>query len=186
MSVNDDRMAAMTEATALTRAGRLAEATAVIRGALSGSPSGPEGRAGGEAPEDDPRPDGPGHRRAPDRAVLRGLRDRLARTGARTRAGARLDLARQDTVPAAPGPDAATAGRTSVHVHRNAAGDRPYTLHVPAPDAGPWPLVVMLHGGTQTAAEFAAATRMSLLAQEHGFLVAYPEQVTSANAMRSW
>lgn len=48
------------------------------------------------------------------------------------------------------------------------------------------PMVVMLHGCTQGAADFAAGTQMNALARDLGVVVVYPEQTQHANAQKCW
>ena len=65
-------------------------------------------------------------------------------------------------------------------------GSRAYKLFVPEGPQPPRILIVMLHGCTQDSDDFAAGTRMNILAQTHGALVAYPEQSRSANPSLCW
>jgi poly(hydroxyalkanoate) depolymerase family esterase len=91
------------------------------------------------------------------------------------------------------GPSGALAADSSLpgqwlsgHLARDDA--REFKLYVPAAAqrSRPVPLVVMLHGCTQTPASFADSTRMNALAENGVFLVLYPEQKPSANPARCW
>ena len=184
------QMAAMAEATRLTRQGRLVEATALIQQTLASPavtrrpPDAPSaGQETGGTPGRHPLPrqrcaPARGHNRG--RSIPAGLP-----AAARSPAGAARGLRRPHR-PAAPAMKR-PAGRFDAFSYTNAAGTRAYRLYVPTGHAGgPLPLVVMLHGGTQDAATFAAATGMNDLAERQAFLVAYPEQPSSANAGRYW
>ncbi len=105
--------------------------------------------------------------------------------GAQTdaQAGAPVDAAGDVATPSG-------AGRFTTGRFQHPAGARAYRLYVPASvkadPATPRPLLLMLHGCTQTPEDFAAGTRMNALADEHGFLVLYPAQTTRANGSRCW
>jgi len=148
----------MAEATRLTRGGRLAQATALIQRTLGRRP------ASG----------------APTSAPV------LGRSTLGPGAGVKSPPARP-LAPAPPPVEIPDGARFVDGSFTNAAGTRGYKLYVPSGYAGQAvPLVVMLHGGTQTAADFAAGTRMNQLAERDTFLVVYPEQPTSANQLRCW
>ena len=185
----DDWNATMAEALRLTRDGRLMEATALLQQGLGGA---------GQPTPARPGPSRMLHTRP--RAYLSGLPraggllDRLqARRPAELPVGlpGESPLVRPGVVR--PGSDAAAAaasapgGEIRHLTHIDAAGSRTYDLYVPTGYTGePVPLVVMLHGGTQDATDFAAGTRMNDLAEQHTFIVAYPEQSTAANNGRYW
>jgi poly(hydroxyalkanoate) depolymerase family esterase len=78
-------------------------------------------------------------------------------------------------------------GRFIKRTFSNDAGTRAYKVYLPAGYSGQaMPLVVMLHGCEQTPDDFALGTRMNQLADELGFLVAYPAQAWTANYSKCW
>jgi len=70
----------------------------------------------------------------------------------------------------------------------NKAGYRTYKLFVPSGyhQGQPLPLVVMLHGCSQSPDDFAAGTRMNFIAEEQTCLVVYPAQRSDANPSKCW
>lgn len=69
----------------------------------------------------------------------------------------------------------------------NEAGSRTYKLFIPSRFQGQQlPLIVMLHGCTQSPDDFAAGTRMNFLAEERDCFVVYPEQPSGANHTKCW
>lgn len=106
----------------------------------------------------------------------------------RTRPAA-VPSAAPKALPGDASPDA-LPGVFTEYSFSNDAGTRTYKLYVPtgytSHPAKPYPLLVMLHGCTQSPDDFAKGTRMNALADAHGFLVAYPGQSPNANGSKCW
>jgi poly(hydroxyalkanoate) depolymerase family esterase len=161
----------MREATRLTRAGRLTEATALIQRTLRGEREAPLSRSPAEPVK-------------VANAVVRTVRH-ASRGHTRDAAGSHSRTAAPPSDGAA-GPTPAS-GRFVTASLTNRAGTRSYKVYVPGGTTDvALPLIVMLHGCTQDADDFATGTRMNALAEELGFLVVYPEQSGRANPSRCW
>ncbi len=91
------------------------------------------------------------------------------------------------SAPAAERVASAAVGRFIAGTYSSSGGRLSYKLYVPSGYRGEaLALVVMLHGCTQSADDFAAGTQMNARAEEQMFLVLYPEQSGTANASRCW
>lgn len=185
------------EATRLTKAGKLVEALQLMLGTgnaanvaaptLSGLT--PPDIEGVVEPAGATQPATPGASRAPPSVAMRtgpsppSLRDLMSQSGFQppgTRRGGLSPMAGHVPVP-----DGAQFLAASFS---NDAGSRPYKLYIPSgyrPDVAV-PLIVMLHGCTQSPDDFAAGTRMNEAAEDHTCLVVYPAQTAAANMQKCW
>jgi poly(hydroxyalkanoate) depolymerase family esterase len=87
-----------------------------------------------------------------------------------------------------PGAAKASAGTLTGGDYSGAEGAVHYELYVPSSytPATAMPLVVALHGCTQTADGFRVLTHWDTLAEAKGFIVLLPEQDSKSNAFRCW
>ena len=179
----------MAKATALTRSGKLQAATALIQSLLHPAAPQTEHPAADTATvidgdftrlEPDCLPPEPANaRKTPPKPARTGLGETLRKIAA-----ARKPVAGRLAGSDRPLPEGAQVLRQT---HRAAPGSRDYLLYLPARrPVGKMPLVVMLHGCTQTAEDFAAGTGMNALAEEFGCLIAYPAQPAGANPQQCW
>ena len=174
------------EATRRTRSGRLTEATALLQDAL-------KGHAGPSATPASGRREPPTIDAVAEPAGTDTVNGTARVTWPAGVEPAPLPQALRDFIGKATGGSRANAPRPPEGArflsatYADAAGSRPYKLYVPASYRGAAvPLVVMLHGCTQSPDDFAAGTRMNEAAEERGFLVAYPQQTSAANNQKCW
>ena len=146
----------MRQATRLTQAGRLTEATAAIQRALSGKTN------TYDVVEDQEMPVKP----APSAMILDDCVFEVA--GADTLEAGEFTSGRHT--------HAALTRGYKLYVPTGFTGTA----------GQPRPLVVMLHGCTQNPDDFAVGTGMNERAREQGFCVLYPEQSQDANPQRCW
>ncbi len=73
-------------------------------------------------------------------------------------------------------------------VYNSPNGSRPYFVYTPENYrvGTTVPLIVMLHGCSQTAIDFATGTQMNQLAERYHFIVAYPQQLSIYNPALCW
>jgi poly(hydroxyalkanoate) depolymerase family esterase len=88
----------------------------------------------------------------------------------------------------APAGARAQTGTLSSGDYTGPAGTQHYELYVPSTyTAGSKaPLVVALHGCTQTGDQFRQLSRWDQLAEADGFIVVFPQQDPNANSMKCW
>jgi poly(hydroxyalkanoate) depolymerase family esterase len=187
--MNDQMHTGMAEATRLTQQGRLDEATAAIQRALgvTFAPAAQEdssdtnepieviSRLVRETPQDRRRT----VVRRPGVAAWTTPGPTLLTRGVQRPPGTKAGKLASGSVP--------EGGRFVERSCTNSAGTRSYKLYIPSGYTGQAvPLIVMLHGCTQSPDDFATGTRMNELAEEHTFFVAYPAQAGNANMQKCW
>ncbi len=199
--MNNRKQAAMVEATRLTRAGRLAEATALIQQVLQGAsptngttvmPDQTGIEAASHVVNDTPtiamRPSkvSPFWKNLPapplgaPSAEPAGIPFPDGIEGLTNWPSGREHSAVADQVDR-------MSGRFVDGMYAGAAGKRTYKLYIPSGFTGqPLPLLIMLHGCTQSSIDFARGTRMNVLAEKELCFVAYPEQAQPANTSKCW
>lgn len=195
----------MREATRLVRSGRLLEATSLIqrtlrRRAANADDAESEGSQPDHRPADDAIEGEFSNLAQPTDAAFTRDESALNADGAPDQSRSSRDLGRDSVLGRARSPDSpvhapevvpivteSPAGRFIAGAYEDRAGARSYKLYIPATYTGQaLPLVVMLHGCTQSADDFATGTGMNALAEEGGCFVLYPEQAPSANHSRCW
>ena len=175
------------EATRLTRSGRVTEATALLQRMLRGenapnavpTAGGPVPATGREPPTIDAKANQADTRVRPR---TRRTPSNLAKNFPGLGPGGSLRRAPPSMADIVPDGTSFVEG-----TYKNAAGSRAYRLFTPSGYHGQAiPLVIMLHGCTQSPEDFAAGTRMNFIAEEQTCFVAYPAQRAEANQAKCW